>query len=64
MRYVVIAVLILIVASLGSGLYFVFHDRSGSRRAVKALAVRVALSVGLFLFLMAAYYFGFIPGRL
>ncbi len=64
MRYVVIAVLILIVASLGSGLYFVFHDRSGSRRAVKALAVRVALSVGLFLFLMAAYYFGLIPGRL
>ena len=64
MRYVVIAVLILIVASLGSGLYFVFHDRGGSKRAVRALAVRVALSVGLFLFLMAAYYFGFIPGRL
>jgi len=57
-------VLILIVASLGSGLYYVFHDRSGSKRAVKALAVRVALSVGLFLFLMAAYYFGLIPGRL
>jgi FtsH-binding integral membrane protein len=64
MRYVVIAVLILIVASLGSALFFVFHDRSGSTRAVKALAVRVALSVGLFLFLMAMYYFGFIPGRL
>jgi len=64
MRYVVIAVLILIVASLGSALFFVFQDKSGSRRAVKALAVRVALSVGLFLFLMAAYYFGLIPGRL
>jgi len=60
----VIAVLILIVASLGSALFFVFQDKSGSRRAVKALAVRVALSVGLFLFLMAAYYFGLIPGRL
>ena len=56
--------LILILASLASGLYFVFHDRSGSTRAVKALAVRVGLSVGLFLFLMAMYYFGFIPGRL
>lgn len=60
----VIGVLILILASLGSGLYFVFHDRSGSRRAVKALAIRVGLSVGLFLFLMVAYYLGLVPGRL
>ena len=54
----------LIIFSLGSGLYYVFHDRSDSKRAVKALAVRVGLSVGLFLFLMAAYYFGLVPGRL
>ena len=60
----VIAVLVLILASLGSGLYFVFHDRSGSRRAVKALAIRVGLSVGLFLFLMVAYYLGYVPARL
>jgi hypothetical protein len=64
MRYLVIAVLVAIVASLGSALFFVFHDRSGSKRAVKALALRVGLSVGLFLFLMAAYYFGWISGRL
>jgi hypothetical protein len=57
-------VLVLILASLGSALVFVFRDRSGSRRAMKALALRVGLSVGLFLFLMAAYYFGFIPDRL
>lgn len=64
MRYVVIAALLLIVASLGSALVFVFRDRSGSTRAVKALAIRVGLSIALFLFLMASYYFGFIPGRL
>ena len=64
MRYVVIAALLLIVASLGSALFFVFHDRSGSKRAVKALAIRVGLSLVLFLFLMAGFYFGFIPGRL
>lgn len=64
MRYFVIAVLVLIIASLGSALYFVFHDRSGSTRAVKALMIRVGLSLALFLFLMAGYYFGFIPGRL
>ena len=31
---------------------------------VKALTVRVGLSVALFLILMAGYYFGLIPGRL
>jgi len=64
MRYLVIAVFVAIVASLGSALFFVFHDRSGSKRAVKALALRVGLSLGLFLFLMAAYYFGWISDRL
>jgi hypothetical protein len=64
MRYVVIASLLLIVASLGSALFFVLLDRSGSNRAVKALAVRVGLSMVLFLFLMAGFYFGFIPGRM
>jgi hypothetical protein len=64
MRYVVIAALLLIVASLGSALFFVLHDRGGSNRAVKALAVRVGLSMVLFLFLMAGFYFGWIPGRI
>jgi hypothetical protein len=63
MRYVVILMLLLIIGSLVSGLYFVMHDEAGSKRAVKALAVRVGLSVALFLVLIASYYFGFIPGR-
>jgi hypothetical protein len=64
MRYVVIGMLVLIVASLGSALFFVFQDRSHSRRAVTALALRVGLSLVLFLLLMGGFYFGFIPGRL
>jgi len=64
MRYLVILVLAVIIASLGSALFFVFRDRGSSSRAVRALAIRVGLSVGLFLLLMAGYYFGFIPGRL
>ena len=54
----VIAVLILIVGSLGSAAVFMLRDRSNSKRMVKALAWRVGLSMGLFLFLMAGYYFG------
>jgi len=64
MRYVVIAMFVLIVASLASAALFMFRDRSGSKRMVKALALRVGLSLALFLTLMAGYYFGLIPGRL
>jgi hypothetical protein len=64
LRYLVIAVLVLIVASLASAAVFMLRDRGDSKRMVKALAVRVGLSVALFVFLMAGYYFGLIPGRL
>jgi len=64
MRYVVIAMLLAIVASLGSAVFFMMSDRSGSRRMVRALAIRVGLSVALFLALMGGYYFGLIPGKL
>ncbi len=64
MRYFVIGVFIAIVVSLFSALYFVYHDRGGSTRALKALALRVGLSVGLFAFLMLGYYFGWFPERL
>jgi len=64
MRYVVIAMLLAIIASLASAAVFMFRDRGQSKRMVKALALRVGLSVTLFLMLMAGYYFGLIPGRL
>jgi hypothetical protein len=64
MRYVVIAVLLMIVASLGSAAFYMIRDRSESKRMVKALAIRVGLSVGLFLFLMLGYYFGLFQGHL
>lgn len=55
---------VLIVASLGSAAVFMFRDRGNSKRMVKALALRVGLSLALFLMLMAAYYFGLITERL
>ncbi len=64
MRYVVIGAFVLICASLASAGLFMFRDRSGSKRMVKALAIRVGLSIGLFLFLMAGYYFGLFKDRL
>jgi len=64
MRYFVITMLALIVLSLGSALFYLVKDRGQSMRTVKALAVRVGLSVALFLILMASYYFGFITDRI
>jgi heme/copper-type cytochrome/quinol oxidase subunit 3 len=64
MRYVVIAMLVLILGSLAYALVFMTKERDDPKKMAKALTVRVALSVALFLMLMAAYYFGLIPGRL
>jgi hypothetical protein len=64
MRYVVIAMLVLILASLASALFFMLRGRDDPKKMARALTVRVGLSVALFLMLMAGYYFGLIPGRL
>jgi hypothetical protein len=61
MRFVVIAFLVIIVMSLGSAMFYLIRDKGQSDRTVKALTVRVALSVTLFLLLMLGYYFGIIP---
>ncbi len=61
MKIIVLALLVLIIASLGSALWFLIRDKGGSERTVKALTVRISLSIGLFLLLMAGYYFGLIP---
>ena len=63
MRILVIIALLLIVASLGSALFYLLRRRDDPERMVKALTVRVALSIGLFLLLMAGYYFGWIGPR-
>ncbi len=64
MKIVVLAFIVLIIASLGSAMFFLVTDQGGSKRMVKALALRVGLSITLFLLLMAGHYFGLIPGKL
>ena len=64
MKIVVILFLVFILASLGSALYFLVKDRGQSDRVVKALTVRVVLSVALFALLMLGFYLGLIPGKL
>jgi hypothetical protein len=65
MRIVAIVLLLMIVFSLGSALVFLLRDRgSDSTRTARALAIRVGLSITLFLMLMAGFASGLIEGKL
>jgi hypothetical protein len=64
MKFFVLLFVAFILSSLFSALYFVLRDKAGSERAVKALTVRVTLSVVLFALLMLGFHFGYITGRL
>ena len=44
-KLLIVAVLIAIVASLGSGLFHLVKDKGASKKMVNALTVRIALSV-------------------
>jgi len=64
MKILVIIFAIFIVASLFSALYFLIKDKGQGERTVRALTVRVALSLVLFALLMLSYHFGIITGKL
>jgi hypothetical protein len=63
MKIVIVVALVAIVASLFSALYYMYRDRGHGTRMVKALALRVGLSICLVAFLVVAYRLGWIaPG--
>jgi hypothetical protein len=57
----ILVVLACIVLSLFSALALLFRQQGEKNRMVQALTVRVALSISLFLMLLAGVYFGIIP---
>jgi hypothetical protein len=59
-KIVVVLVLFVIIASLFSALYFLAKDKDGGQRTVKALTLRIGLSITLFVLLLLGYYFGLI----
>jgi hypothetical protein len=60
MRVFVIAGLIAIVVALFAALVFLYRDRGQGTRMVKALAIRVGLSILLVTFLLVSYFMGWI----
>lgn len=59
-KFVVLLLLIAIAGSLASGLFFLNKDQSGSHRTVRALTVRISLSVLLFVLLIVGYFAGWL----
>jgi hypothetical protein len=65
MKYIIYLLLAAIVVSLGTGLFYLRREDADSPKMLRALQVRVALSLVLVIVLVAAYFFGWIdqPAR-
>ena len=61
MKLVIVLMLIAVIGSLFSALFFLYRDRAGDR-LVRALTVRIALSIAVFVVLLLSYRFGLVPG--
>jgi apolipoprotein N-acyltransferase len=59
-RIIVVAGLVAVIVSLFSALFYMYRDRGHGTRMLRMLAVRVALSAALVLFLVVSYYVGWI----
>lgn len=60
LKVLIVLILVAIVASLGSALFHLSRAQGDSRKMFRSLALRVGLSVGLFILLMVAWSLGLI----
>jgi hypothetical protein len=59
-KIVIIFILLAIFFALGSGLYYLIKEGNAGTKTVKALTWRIALTIGLLLFLLLGAHFGWI----
>ncbi|RZU99241.1 twin transmembrane helix small protein [Spiribacter vilamensis] len=57
-RLTILLTLFVIVASLGSGLFYLIRDRGESRRTLNALTLRITLSIVLFVLILIGFVTG------
>ncbi|WP_074905637.1 twin transmembrane helix small protein [Nitrosomonas communis] len=60
MKIFAILLLLAILYSLGSALYYMLKDNGEGTRMVKSLTIRIALSLVLFIVMMIATYINYI----
>ena len=65
MKILIYVLLAAIVVSLGTSLFYLRREDADSPKMLRALQIRVALSLTLVIVLVAAYFFGWInpPAR-
>ena len=59
-KLIIVLLLLAVIGSLFSGLFFLFRDQRDGKRAVKALTLRIGLSLAIFALLLG-YRSGLIP---
>lgn len=64
MRFIVLVFIGFILVSLFSALFFLLKDKGSSQRTVRALTIRVALSIALFVLILLGFQLGLITDRL
>ncbi len=57
-KWAVVLMLVLVLVSLFSGLFFLYRDKGDGERVLRALTLRVSLSLVLFVGLLLAWRFG------
>jgi hypothetical protein len=63
MKIAIIVLLLLVLVSLFSGLFFMYRDKGQTKRTVHALTLRIAISLVTFAFIMLGFYMGWLPGK-
>jgi ABC-type sulfate transport system permease component len=61
MKIVLVVLLLLVIISLFSGLFFMYRNKGNPNRMVNALKLRVAFSVIAFLIVIAGFLLGWFP---
>jgi hypothetical protein len=59
-KIIIVLTLLIIVGSLFSALFFLAKDKQGGERTVKALTIRIGISIVLFILLIIGYFTGVI----
>jgi len=63
MKIVLAILLLMVVISLFSGLFFMYRDKGQSKRAVNALTIRVLLSITIFAIVVAGHFLGWLSPK-
>ena len=59
-KIIIMSMLVLILASLFSALFYMFKDKGEGTRSAKALTIRISLSIALFILLLISFKLGLI----